>query len=68
MNHGESEGAVDKAAYMRILNPRIGLTAKGWRDAKVYDGLLWDLGEVTDVCMPAGSGMALRPRAPAPPL
>ncbi|XP_062189312.1 phosphoglycerate mutase-like protein AT74H isoform X2 [Phragmites australis] len=34
VRHGESEGNVDEAAYTRVPDPRIGLTAKGWRDAE----------------------------------
>lgn len=34
VRHGQSEGNVDESAYTRIPDPRIGLTAKGWRDAE----------------------------------
>ncbi|TVU04316.1 hypothetical protein EJB05_50108, partial [Eragrostis curvula] len=34
VRHGESEGNVDEAAYTRVPDPRIGLTAKGWCDAE----------------------------------
>ncbi|OAY85221.1 Phosphoglycerate mutase-like protein AT74 [Ananas comosus] len=33
VRHGQSEGNVDEAAYARVPDPRIGLTAQGWRDA-----------------------------------
>ncbi|XP_042470497.1 phosphoglycerate mutase-like protein AT74H isoform X2 [Zingiber officinale] len=34
VRHGQSEGNIDESAYTRIPDPRIGLTAKGWRDAE----------------------------------
>jgi hypothetical protein len=43
VRHGESEGNVDEAAYTRVPDPRIGLTAKGWRDAEDCGRRLRDL-------------------------
>ncbi|CAN6179765.1 unnamed protein product [Urochloa humidicola] len=43
VRHGESEGNVDEAAYARVPDPRIGLTAKGWRDAELCGRRLRDL-------------------------
>ncbi|WVZ61706.1 hypothetical protein U9M48_011536 [Paspalum notatum var. saurae] len=43
VRHGESEGNVDEAAYTRVPDPRIGLTAKGWRDAEACGRRLRDL-------------------------
>jgi hypothetical protein len=43
VRHGESEGNVDEAAYTRVPDPRIGLTAKGWREADDCGRRLRDL-------------------------
>jgi len=43
VRHGESEGNVDEAAYTRVPDPRIGLTAKGRRDAELCGRRLRDL-------------------------
>ncbi|CAD6338042.1 unnamed protein product [Miscanthus lutarioriparius] len=43
VRHGESEGNVDEAAYTRVPDPRIGLTAQGWRDADDCGRRLRDL-------------------------
>ncbi|KAJ1257568.1 hypothetical protein BS78_10G006200 [Paspalum vaginatum] len=43
LRHGESEGNVDEAAYTRVPDPQIGLTAKGWRDADDCGRRLRDL-------------------------
>ncbi|KAF8775814.1 hypothetical protein HU200_004204 [Digitaria exilis] len=43
VRHGESEGNVDEAAYTRVPDPRIGLTAQGWRDAEDCGRRLRDL-------------------------
>ncbi|KAG1360869.1 phosphoglycerate mutase-like protein AT74H [Cocos nucifera] len=34
VRHGESEGNVDESVYTRVPDPRIGLTARGWQEAK----------------------------------
>ncbi|XP_066376851.1 uncharacterized protein [Miscanthus floridulus] len=43
VQHGESEGNVDEAAYTRVPDPRIGLTAQGWSDADDCGRRLRDL-------------------------
>ncbi|KAL6861663.1 hypothetical protein ACP4OV_017363 [Aristida adscensionis] len=43
VRHGESEGNVDESAYTRVPDPKIGLTAKGWRDADACGRRLRDL-------------------------
>ncbi|KAK8454621.1 hypothetical protein SEVIR_4G006200v4 [Setaria viridis] len=43
VRHGESEGNVDESAYTRVPDPRIGLTAKGRRDAEDCGRRLRDL-------------------------
>jgi phosphohistidine phosphatase SixA len=43
VRHGESEGNVDESAYTRVPDPRIGLTAKGRRDAELCGRRLRDL-------------------------
>ncbi|WVZ82939.1 hypothetical protein U9M48_030140 [Paspalum notatum var. saurae] len=43
LRHGESEGNVDEAAYTRVPDPQIGLTAKGWREADDCGRRLRDL-------------------------
>ncbi|XP_074577182.1 phosphoglycerate mutase-like protein AT74H isoform X2 [Curcuma longa] len=43
VRHGQSEGNVDESAYSRIPDPRIGLTAKGWREAEACGLRIRDL-------------------------
>ncbi|XP_010934931.1 phosphoglycerate mutase-like protein AT74H [Elaeis guineensis] len=43
VRHGESEGNVDESVYTRVPDPRIGLTARGWQEAKACGVRIRDL-------------------------